>query len=154
MNCIDVKKKLSRYQDMELENKEHNLIALHLKTCTSCKQEFAELENVISNMKNVEQVSTPLYFEQKIMAQIYEKETKKHSFLPSKLASLVYSIIFVFFLSFGLLFIDINQTERKPLINDNTLYITSILANEQELGLLDIQNNIIDLIENEVNDEN
>ncbi len=154
MNCIDVKKKLSRYQDMELENKEHNLITLHLKTCTSCKQEFVELKNVISNMKNIEQVPTPPYFEQKIMAQIYEKETKKQSFLPSKLASLVYSVIFIFFLSFGLLFIDINQTERKPLINDNTLYITSILANEQELGLLDIQNNIIDLIENEVNDEN
>ncbi len=154
MDCINVKKKLSRYQDMELESKEHNLIALHLKTCTSCKQVFVELENVISKIKNVEQVPTPPYFEQKIMAKIYEKGKKKNSFLPSKLASLVYSIIFIFFLSFGLLFIDINQTERKPLINDNTLYIASILADEQELGLLDIQNSIIDLIENEVKDEN
>ena len=155
MNCNNVRKKLSLYQDNELEYEKRKSVKAHLDTCNDCKNELYEMETMVSDLIKLETVPAPLNFEYKIMSQIYDKKDIKTSFLPFRYVSLVYSMIFVIFLSFGFIFIDIDKPEKQALINDKAdIYIASILASEQELGLLDIQDSIIDIIEEEVRNEN
>lgn len=155
MDCINVKKILSRYQDNELIVKEREEVSAHLNICVDCKRELNEMENMISDLIKLETAPVPSNFKQKVMSQIYEREDKKTSVFPFSYVSLIYSMIFFVFLSFGFLFIDIDKPEKKTLTDDKAdIYIASVLAREQELGLLDIQDSIISIIEDEVKDEN
>ncbi len=154
MNCINVKKILNRYQDNELGDIEREKLSNHLEICTECSKELTEMNNIISDLLKLESVPAPLNFEHKIMSQIYKKEDKRVSFFPVRYISIVYTLIFIIFFSFGLFLIDIENPQKNIIISNADINISALLASEQELGLLDIQGRIINLVEIEIKNEN
>jgi len=155
MDCIEVKEALSKYQDNELNDSKSKEITAHLKICSDCEKESTEIKKIISNLKKLKPVPVPLNLKQKIMFQIKEKETKKVILSPFRFVSLIYTVIFLLFLSFGMIFININKSGNNELLMNQTenIYIVSMLAEEEKLGLLDIQHSIMGIIEDEVENE-
>jgi anti-sigma factor RsiW len=46
MKCRNIQKKLSAYQDRELEPREQEQVRSHLLICRACREQVAELERV------------------------------------------------------------------------------------------------------------
>lgn len=154
MDCINVKRVLNKFQDNELDVILREEVSNHLDMCIECRKELAEMDNLISDLINLESVPAPSNFQHSIMSQIYKKEDKNVSFFPVRYISLIYTLVFFIFLSFGLFLIDIKKPEEHIIINKKDINIAAILASEQELSLLDIQDSIINLVEVEVKNEN
>ncbi len=56
MKCSQVKKRLSAFQDGEVKPGEHQEIANHLKTCSMCREQYAELERVWQALGDFEEI--------------------------------------------------------------------------------------------------
>jgi len=149
MNCKQVKLRLSAYQDGELNNAERKNIQLHLQSCKACNNEYEELINLNNRLFNLQTHHLPLNFSAKIMSQVKEKELKKNKIFGFNLAYFVYSLLFIIFVTAGMYFVDVKTVKKANRTNENNSYILSLLNGEQELGLLDIQDNFVKLIESE-----
>jgi len=62
MNCREIKKKLSAYQDNELPPLQRNEIAAHLKKCAGCSRALQELNEVWETLSNVETIESAPFF--------------------------------------------------------------------------------------------
>ena len=59
MECNKIKEMLNSYLDNELPAEEVEHVKAHLETCDTCRQEFAELEEVKSMVKSLPHYSAP-----------------------------------------------------------------------------------------------
>jgi len=81
MKCHSVQKKLSAYQDTELETHEREQVKEHLLNCRTCREQYAELERVWQTLGEFEEIHLDPWFYQQIVRKI--KEPREQRLFPS-----------------------------------------------------------------------
>jgi len=80
MKCHSVQKKLSAYQDGELEPWEQEQVRGHLLSCRACREQFAELERVWKIVGQFEEIHPDPWFYPQLVRKI--KEPRERGLLP------------------------------------------------------------------------
>ena len=75
-----IRHKLSDYIDESITLEERAAIEEHLKTCTECSDALRELRKTIEHIQKLEEVESPAWMTQKIMAKVREDQEAKRSF--------------------------------------------------------------------------
>jgi hypothetical protein len=107
MECKDIQKRLSAYIEKAVSPQHKTAIDKHLKQCTRCRQDLADLKRTIEYVQKLEEVEPPAWLAQRIMARL--REEKK----PGILKKLFYPIhiklpleaIAVIFIAVGTIYI-------------------------------------------------
>ena len=81
MKCRNVQKKLSAYQDNELETHEREQVKEHLLNCRTCREQYAELERVWQTLGGLEEIHPDPWFYRQIVRKI--RESRERRFFPS-----------------------------------------------------------------------
>jgi len=81
MKCHSVQKKLSAYQDRELEPKEHEQVKSHLLSCRACREQYAELERVWQTLGEVKEIRPDPWFYRQLLRKI--EEPRQQGLLPT-----------------------------------------------------------------------
>jgi len=72
MKCRNIQKKLSAYQDRELEPREQEQVRSHLLSCQVCREQFAEFERVWQTLGGLEEIHPDPWFYRQIVRKIKE----------------------------------------------------------------------------------
>ena len=109
MECKDIQKRLSAYLEKAVSPQQKTVIDKHLKQCTRCRQELADLKRTIEYVQKLEEVEPPAWLAQRVMARVRaEAEEKpgivKRLFYPIHI-KLPLEAIAVIFIAVGTLFI-------------------------------------------------
>src|SRR4030043_2138837 len=80
MKCHSVQKKLSAYQDNELEPREEKQVRSHLLSCRACREQFAELERVWQTLGGLEEIRPDPWFYPQLVRKV--KEPRERTLLP------------------------------------------------------------------------
>ena len=81
MKCHIVQKKLSAYQDRELELREQEQVTSHLLSCRTCREQYAELERVWQTLGGLKEIHPDPWFYGQIVRKI--KEPREQRLFPS-----------------------------------------------------------------------
>ena len=81
MKCSKVHKKLSAYQDGELEPQEQEQVRSHLLSCRACRERFAGLERVWQTLGGLEEIHPDPWFYRQVVRKI--KEPREQCLFPS-----------------------------------------------------------------------
>ena len=81
MKCHSVQRKFSAYQDKELKPREQEEVSKHMLSCPSCREQFAELEQVWRTLEGLEEIHPDPWFYRQVVGKI--KETREQGLLPS-----------------------------------------------------------------------
>jgi anti-sigma factor RsiW len=81
MKCRSVQKKLSAYQDRELEPQEQEQVRSHLLSCRVCSEQFAELEWVWKIVGQFEEIRPDPWFYRQLVRKT--KEPREQSLWPT-----------------------------------------------------------------------
>jgi predicted anti-sigma-YlaC factor YlaD len=79
MKCSKIQKKLSAYQDRELEPKVREQVRSHLLSCQSCREQFAELERVWQTLEGLEEIHPDPWFYPQLVRKIKEPRDQRLS---------------------------------------------------------------------------
>ena len=74
MNCQKIKKLLNHYVDQVLDAETAQQVENHLKSCSACREEYLELNNIISAVNSLSPRPAPENLTENIMAKISQKE--------------------------------------------------------------------------------
>ena len=77
MNCMDVREMLSLYMDNELNEEETIIVANHLKNCEACQSEYNELKQLHDMLQNLEEISIPKEFDERLKSAICSEIEKQ-----------------------------------------------------------------------------
>jgi predicted anti-sigma-YlaC factor YlaD len=80
MKCRNIQKKLSAYQDRELEPREQEQVRSHLLSCRVCREQYAEFERVWQTLGGLEEIQPDPWFYRQIVRKI--KESREQRFFP------------------------------------------------------------------------
>ena len=72
MKCRNIQKKLSAYQDRELEPREQEQVRSHLLSCRACREQYAELERVWQTLGGLEEIHSGPWFYGQVVRKIKE----------------------------------------------------------------------------------
>jgi predicted anti-sigma-YlaC factor YlaD len=81
MKCRTVQKKLSAYQDRELEPLEQEQVTGHLLSCRACREQYAELERVWQTLGELEEIRPDQWFYRQLVRKI--KEPREQGLSPA-----------------------------------------------------------------------
>ena len=81
MKCRNIQKKLSAYQDKELEPLEQEEVRNHLLSCRSCREQYAELERVWLTLGEFEEIRPDPWFHRQVVRKI--REPRGQALLPT-----------------------------------------------------------------------
>ena len=74
MKHEEIRPKLSEFIDGTITPGEKTIIEQHLKTCTECADALRELRKTIEHIHAIEEVKSPAWMKQKIMAKVQEEQ--------------------------------------------------------------------------------
>jgi anti-sigma factor RsiW len=77
MECTEVQKRLSAYIEEVVSPKQRALIDAHLKGCKQCKRALADLKKTIEYVQGLEEVESPAWLTQKVMAGVRSEAEAK-----------------------------------------------------------------------------
>jgi anti-sigma factor RsiW len=80
MKCRSVQKKLSAYQDRELEPREQERVRSHLLSCPTCREQFAEFERIWQTLEELKEIHPDPWFYPQVVRRI--KEPRERGLLP------------------------------------------------------------------------
>jgi len=80
MKCHNIQKKLSAYQDRELEPREQEQVRSHLLSCRACHEQFAELERVWHTLRELEEIRPNPWFYPQLLRKI--NQPREQGLLP------------------------------------------------------------------------
>ena len=81
MKCRNAQKKLSAYQDRELDPRDQEEISRHLLSCQSCREQYAELDRVWQTLGEMEEIRSDPWFYRQLARKI--KEPREQGLLPA-----------------------------------------------------------------------
>ena len=81
MKCSKVQKKLSAYEDKELELLEQEEVRNHLLVCPICREQFAQLERTWQTLGELKEIHPDPWFYRQVVRKI--EEPRKQGLLPS-----------------------------------------------------------------------
>lgn len=104
MNCREIKRKLSAYQDRELAGAERDEIEHHLKTCAECSRASQEMDQVWDLLSNVETIESAPYFWSKLAQRMNQSDRKQPGWrlIFAPVQKLSFSIVVACLIIFGL----------------------------------------------------
>jgi len=79
MNCPKNKKLLNLYLDQTLDRDTTKQVEEHLKSCSTCQEEYLKLKQVISTLNSISPQIAPVELTTKIMAKISQEEIQIQS---------------------------------------------------------------------------
>ena len=79
MNCPKNKKLLNLYLDQTLDRDTTKQVEEHLKSCSTCQEEYLKLKQVISTLNSISPQIAPVELTTKIMARISQEEIQIQS---------------------------------------------------------------------------
>ncbi len=79
MTHDDIRHKLSEYLDNAVTAEEMTAIGDHLASCTDCSDALDELRKTLAHVQSLEEVESPPWLTQKIMARVREEAEQKKS---------------------------------------------------------------------------
>ncbi len=82
MDCREIKRKLSAYQDGELADSQRAQVELHLKGCPDCAAALQQLNQLWEFMGNVETIESAPYFWTRFAQRWQERTQPKPSWRP------------------------------------------------------------------------
>ncbi|MCX5718297.1 MAG: zf-HC2 domain-containing protein [Nitrospirae bacterium] len=139
MKCRIVQKKLSAYQDRELELQEQEQVTSHLLSCRTCHERHAALEQVWQTLAELEEIHPDPWFYRQLVIKI--KEPCEQGLLPNfqrvfrlmpspVIASilLVIGILAGTYLGSILTRHDLLPSQNDPLINSQGTFFSSLKA--------------------------
>ena len=85
MNCPKNKKLLNLYLDQTLDRDTTKQVEEHLKSCSTCQEEYLKLKQVISTLNSISPQIAPVELTTKIMARISQEEIQIQSSWMDKL---------------------------------------------------------------------
>jgi hypothetical protein len=68
--CKNIRKKLSAFQDKEINQAQKESIEIHLQSCRECKEKFAAMMHAYQSIDKLPQIESDPMFTQQIMARI------------------------------------------------------------------------------------
>ena len=74
MNCQKIKKLLNPYIDKTLDADISKQVDEHLKSCSACRKEYLELNDIISAVNSLSPQPAPENLTENIMVKISQKE--------------------------------------------------------------------------------
>jgi hypothetical protein len=77
MECKDIHERLSAYIEKDVSAKQKAAIDKHLKQCTKCRQELADLKRTIGYVKQLDEVEPPRWLAQRVMARVKAEAEEK-----------------------------------------------------------------------------
>lgn len=80
MEHNDIRHKLADYIDGSITAEEKTAIEEHLKTCPLCSDALRELQKTVEHIKVIEEVDSPAWMTQKIMARVREESQLRKGF--------------------------------------------------------------------------
>ena len=80
MKCQSVQKKLSAYQDKELNSVEQEEIGRHLLNCQSCREQYSEYVRIWQSLRGIEEIQPDPWFYQQLLKRV--KEPPAQGLLP------------------------------------------------------------------------
>jgi anti-sigma factor RsiW len=81
MKCRNAQKKLSAYQDRELEPREEEQVRNHLLSCPACREQYAEFERAWQTLGGLEEIQPDPWFYRQLVRKI--KEPHEQALLPT-----------------------------------------------------------------------
>jgi anti-sigma factor RsiW len=81
MRCRNVQKKLSAYQDRELESQEQKQVTSHLQSCRSCREQYEKFERVWQTLEQLQEIRSDPWFYPQVIRKI--KEPRERGLLPT-----------------------------------------------------------------------
>ena len=142
MKCDEVKPALSAYQDNELDTAAGAAVRTHLEECQNCRSEYRELQILYRRLETMPEKEPAANFTSLIMGKVKEREQRHWFSLPS----FAYSLVFLFFFILGLI-ITANLKDN-PAPQQEEMFVSNILIESQDLGLINIQDNTFALLVN------
>jgi hypothetical protein len=85
--CRDIRKKLSAFQDGEVNQMQKESIEIHLQSCRECKKQFAAMVHTYQSIDRLQQIEPDPVFTQQVMARVNNTSLLDH-FLNNFLRSL------------------------------------------------------------------
>ena len=137
MDCAEVLRKLSPFQDNELEADLYIKVEEHLSGCEECRRELEELVKITADMLSAGDIEPSANFDAGVMSEIKGYREKK---LSGKFA-FVYSFVFALFFIFGV-FIDPFSSGSIP-EPEITPELSSVFLEGQKFLSEDNQNSVI-----------
>jgi|SRR4030042_1900913 predicted anti-sigma-YlaC factor YlaD len=81
MKCHSVQKKLSAYQDRELETREEEQVRSHLLSCRECREQYGALGRVWHTLRGLGEIHPDPWFYQQLIRKI--REPREQGWLPT-----------------------------------------------------------------------
>ncbi len=81
MECHDIRKNLSAYQEGLVSPEDQELMDQHLASCRACSTALYELNRTGEALKNLKEVEPPPWMTQRIMARVREEAESKRGFI-------------------------------------------------------------------------
>jgi len=79
MKCHSIQKKLSAYQDRELDPREQEQVRSHLLICPACREQFVQLERTWQTLGELKEIHPDPWFYRQVIRKI--KEPRERGFL-------------------------------------------------------------------------
>lgn len=124
MLCPNIQSNLHDYIEGALAPREQQRVEIHLKDCTICRKEFAEIKNTIELTHNLEEFDPPSFLTTRIMANVREESQNRTKFFqlfltPVRIPAGALALFFIclFSLSVYQLFGPINKETGAPQIS-------------------------------------
>jgi anti-sigma factor RsiW len=80
MKCRSFQKKLSAYQDRELEPLEQEQVKSHLLSCRACREQYAEFERVWQTLEELQEIRPDPWFYPQLVRKV--KEPRERGLFP------------------------------------------------------------------------
>jgi anti-sigma factor RsiW len=134
MGCSKIKKMISRYVDDDLSPDEKKLFEPHIRDCSGCRQELAEIQKVHALFASAERFEAPIGFATRVVANLGAKEPSRlwrfFTFRPFFLRAVE--------VAFALVVVIIGMISGSALVADRTSEKQAVQATVQESFSLDL----------------
>jgi len=149
MNCEKVRSRLSAYQDGELTVSQSRELERHLGACAACQSEWEGYQTLVAGLRRLTAPAPIPGFSSRVMASLRKQPEKRYRWLPSLAYSLALLLIFI---SGFMLEMSANGQRQIGTANGQAaaapktaMTFSAVLAENQGLGLLAIQDSTLEL---------
>jgi anti-sigma factor RsiW len=142
MNCKKAFRLLSAYQDGELASGLNREMEAHLQGCLACRSEWQGLQGVVAGLRVLPAPDVDPFFTPRVMAGLPAAGPGKFRLLPAAAYALVFLAIFI-----GGFFLQLSSDGNAAVLPPKAATYSSVLLENQDLGLLAIHENTLALFE-------
>lgn len=137
MTCKKEKKWLSALLDGELSENRRRELDSHLRECSVCRRELAELRRLQDDLAGLPAGEVPPHFSMSVMEKIQPVQKFRIFSLPS----LVYSLVFLLFFTLGFVLSSGNRIVSEEGTSP-TMY-SRVLVESQDLNLVSLDGKML-----------